>query len=150
MLEYKSPMTINTLIGIAILAFSSSAMAHFELGDYKGTAADGSSCSFTVKGVSFEDNLRHPLNERIEIVFIGITYKLAHLPVVDAVAGTVRFDHSHLRAIRGVATGGESFTVSMDEREDHEGPSSFVFLNDNYKVSTSSSKLSCEGLAHSN
>lgn len=144
----KSKHAFKTIIALTAFAFSSAAMAHFELGEYRGTAADGTACSFTVKGVSFEGNLRHPLNERIEIVFNGVSYALSHPPVVDDTAGTVRFDHDHARAIRGVATGAEALTVTMDHSEGRDGPGSFVFVSDNYKSPAMSSKLTCTGLVH--
>lgn len=139
----KSFVTVLAML-VAIPAF-----AHLELGTYKGKTADGRECTFEVKSVSFVRDLKHPLNERVEILVDGETYTLQHLPRVNAETGDVLFERDLLTGAAGYAGGALAAVLKMEHSTDRDGPISLTLLNHSYKYKSKASSF-CGDLAHQN
>ena len=77
---------MKNLIILALTICSFGAYAHIEIGTYTGKNDAREACSFEVKGVTFKDNVRHPLNERVVIVVDGQTFELSHRPMIDSLS----------------------------------------------------------------
>lgn len=90
-------MKLKSLFALVTL-FAGPAMAHIEIGHYQGTG-NGRPCDIEVTAVQFDNNIQHPLAERVLITAnnqYGAT--LSHLPKVDLATGTIEQE-------KGVLTG---------------------------------------------
>lgn len=121
------------------------ANAHFKIGFYDGTATDGSKCSFEIKAVNFKNNLKHPLNEQVEIeVASDRTLTFTHLAIVDAVKGTVRPKAKTLSAVEALENG----AVAMELIMNHEGPVQMLTFTDNYSDASLNERNVCANLKY--
>ncbi|MFZ4714924.1 MAG: hypothetical protein ACOYL6_14490 [Bacteriovoracaceae bacterium] len=130
-------------LGSLIFAISMTARAHFQIGTYKGTTADGTTCELQVKGVSFNYNIKNQLNERVEVVFNDETFLIGHAPLFNATTNEINADHSTLNAFKGISTGAKHFSLHMEDGR--EGPSEFFMVNHNWKTN-SAIKIECTKL----
>ena len=124
---------------------SMGARAHFEIGTYKGTTVDGAECNMLVKGVTFNYNIKNPLNEKVEVEFNNETFFIGHAPLFDAGTNQVNVDFETLVANKGTETGGKHFSLHMEHERKNEGPTSFFMVDHNWKTSAVS-KIECLNL----
>lgn len=117
--------------------------AHLELKKYFGVNAQGAACTFEVKAITFQNNIKHPLNERVEVVFGERSYFLSHPGQTDVATGQVGFNHDILQAISAMNTGAESITLLMSHEEGKEGPTELVYSRHDWKTNTVE-KQSCK------
>jgi hypothetical protein len=161
MLESMSTQTFSHYLEIkmfkaliAVIALTSlSAYAHVLPGHYEGKDQAGNVCSFTVGKMWFENNLPHPLTERLEVTLVKFqeatvdtVWALGHPPIIDTDNGKNRFNHDIFQQIVPNKTGATSLTVIKgEEKEEEEGgkPVGIIFVNDNYKNAAASQKLTC-------
>ena len=141
----------KTLLAVALLA-SLSAFAHVEPGNYVGKDQAGNSCSFTVGDMWFENDMHHPLTERLKVSDVLFTtatvttqWNLGHPPVIDTDAGSNRYNHDIFQQIVPNKTGATSLTLikGSEEKEDSGKPVGIIFVDDNYKDAAKSQKLTC-------
>lgn len=137
------------LIALALIV-SVPAFANVKIGTYRGTTPEGAACEFEVKSVSFVNDVRHPLNERVEIAHHHHTFVLSHAPVINAVEKSVRFDHDHLTATQGVKGGAIAAIITMDHSEGKDGPGQFTMIHDNYSDASGSMMMTCGNLVAPN
>jgi hypothetical protein len=139
------------LTATTILLFTFAANAHFKIGNYDGTFADGlkqgTACSFEIKGVSFKNDKHHPLNENVSIKLnyasqAELTF--SHLAIVDAVAGTVRPKARVLSSVSANDTGAEAYELIMNE----DGPVQMIYLVDNYRNADENRRVTCANLKY--
>jgi hypothetical protein len=138
--------TITSLLGLFI---STSAFAHFEIGTYQGVLQDGSACSFEIQEVAFENNLRHPLNERVKMTMNFVANEVIetrHLALVDTVSGQARPKHGVLTAVLPVSSGARVFELIMNE----DGPTQMIYFTDNYKNADLNERKTCMNLKYQN
>ena len=121
------------LMLMTLLMTVTNAFAHFQIGTYKGTTPSGESCSMQVKGVSFNYNLKNPLNEKVEILYNSETYFIGHIPLFNENTNQVNVNFEKLTANKGTLTGGQHFSLHMNH-ERAEGPESFFFVDHNWKT----------------
>lgn len=143
-------MKLALLLAASVLSFS--AMAHVEPGPYKGLDQNGKVCSFTIGDMYFENDMRHPLTERLrvsEIVFVerntaDAVWSLGHPPVVNTEVGSNRYNHDIFQQIVPTKTGATSVTVLKGPEESEDGkPVGIIYIEDNYKNAAESKKLTC-------
>ena len=134
------------LAGLASLMAVAPAFAQVKSGEYKGVTADGSACSFEVSGVSFVDNVKHPLNERVEVVSNGLAFMLAHAPRIDVEALEIHFDHDQLTGAKGAKGLAYAMIVRMDHSEGKDGPTEFTLIQRDYKNAANTVKTVCRNL----
>jgi hypothetical protein len=145
-MTYFTRAALASLLG---LFFSTNAFAHFQIGTYAGELQDGTTCSFEIQEVAFENNLRHQLNERVKmsITFQGNeVIETRHLPLVDSVNGQARPKHGVLTAVIPVNGGARVFELIMNE----EGPTQMVYFMDNYKNADLNERKTCMNLKFQN
>lgn len=132
-------------IGVLLsgLFFSVLSFAHFEIGTYEGRTAANQICSFEIKSVSFENNLAHPLNERVVIAIPSLgDLVFTHIAIIDPANKTVRPKSHILSAVIPNSTGATSFELFMN----HDGPVKMQKLVDHYKAAQENSLEECANL----
>lgn len=129
------------------LTFASQAHAHIEPGTHTGVTPEGTPCTMIAGETYFENNLRHPLTERISISIDGLTYIVGHPSVIDSSTGQVSFNHDLFRGVLPLPTGAAAVEIEMVHSDQSEGPRSFVVMNDNWKTQ-SRKVLRCQNLSH--
>ena len=136
------------LLMAATFGLVSSAQAHVKIGTYQGTnALTQEPCAVEIKAVRFENNLRHPLNERIEVQHSGgSAWTLSHPARLELQEGIVGFSNATLEATRGISGGADAFVIEMSHEEGKDGPSAFHALHHDYRDSGKSTQIHCLGL----
>lgn len=137
----KTKLSILTLA--LFIALPSS--AHIQVGTYLGKKADGSACTLISKGTTFQNNVRHPLNERVEVVVESETYSLYHPPVINAEKGLASFNHDAFHATRPTAYGADAVVVTMSHAEGKEGPTAYALIQHSWKTEQST-VMTCSNL----
>jgi len=139
---------MKLLLTIFTVLFSTQAFAGLDLGKYEGVTPEGEACSLIVKSVSYDRNLKHPLNERIQIETHQMIFDVFHPSVIDHEAGTVLFDRDHLVGTVGTQQGAIAGVLKMVHSEDYHGPSEFTFIHHNYKNRVENRKDTCLDIRH--
>lgn len=125
-------------IGASVLFFSIfasvSARAHIDPGAYTGSTDASEVCGFTAGERFFENNLPHPLNERIRIEINGDTYVVAHPAVIDAAIPQAAFNHDIFQGVLPTQTGAKALIIDMIHEEGKDGPTSFHLITHNWKT----------------
>jgi len=131
------------------LVLSSSAHAHLRIGTYAGTdARTGAECTVEIRAVRFENNQRHPINERVEVVENGTrTWTLRHPTVITTADSSVGASSETLEAAVGISGGAEAFVVEMSHEQGKEGPTAFHSIHHDYRDAARTTHLACTGLA---
>ena len=135
---------LKLAIAISLLANASVAMAHFKIGNYKGTYASGTECAFSIKAVHFKNDLKHPLNEQVMIEIDEQEYEFIHLAIVEDNQLKVRPKKEILSTVEATNYGAVAYEMHMNE----QGPFKMVFTSDNYKNKEESFKLTCGNLKY--
>ena len=135
----------SMVVVLGLVVASSPSFAHLKIGKYVGKKADTESCSFEVKAVRFE-GMKHPLNERVDVLMGSEPFVLSHAPAVSVEKATVLFDGVHLSGAKGVAGGGLGAVLTMSHEEGHEGPVEIAMIKHDYKDATKSTQWVCMGL----
>lgn len=119
------------LIAIALVLVSQSALAHFKIGTYQGMDSTSTPCTIEFKSVTFPNNIKNPLNEKVEVVVNGKkTYFATHLPIIDTVQATVRPDKENLVAVEPAVQKASALRIHMDHNVG--GPAFFTVFNDDW------------------
>jgi len=131
----------------SLLAAPQSAHAHLKIGTYSGQdARTGEPCSVEIRTVRFEGNVRHPINERVEISHSGKTWVLHHPALINATEGTVRPSSDTLEAAQGTPGAADAFQLVISHAPGKDGPTAFYAIHDNYKDANQSIQVSCHDL----
>ena len=133
----KAFLTVIMTLGFAALAH-----AHVEPGTYKGVTADGKPCEMKSIRMYFENNVAHPLNERVEIEVNGQNFKVGHPPVIDSKTATAFFNHDMFQGVLPTSVGADALEVTMVHTQEFEGPSAFTLISNNWKTGAKTS-LKC-------
>jgi len=142
-------LTLASVTALTTLALSTtSAFAHIEPGLWKGVMSDGKECALEVFEQTFENDLRHPLNERIRVRLNGVEFKIYHPRSIQLEKGLVTFNHDFFEAILPTATGSDALVIDMAHTEEFEGPTGYRFISHNWKTK-SSVTVTCSSLRHS-
>jgi hypothetical protein len=145
---FKLAILVNAAIGLV----ATQAMAHFQIGRYEGTSVHGA-CGFEIKSVNFKNNLKHPLNERVEVKLDfghvsdsleSSAVEMVHLAIVDSEIGSVRPKHEILTAVLPFAGGAHAAELFMNDN----GPFKMTFVSDNYKNANKNFKMVCDQLTY--
>ncbi len=140
--------TVMNLLRITLLMFlAKTAFAGLQVGTYQGTTTNNQPCSFTVEKRYFENNLQHPLNERVALKFGQIGFIVQHPPVIDVPSAFAAYNHDMFQAINATPVGAQAFVITMKHptRGGDEIPGEFHFINHEYKANKKE-KLSCVNL----
>lgn len=127
------------LLLVALMLVSSSALAHFKIGTYKGSDANGADCTVEFKKKTFVNNVKNPINERVFVLINGKRpFILTHLPVIDNNRMTVTADKANLTGVKG----GKGKAVSLQIHMDHTigGPSAYTILKHDWVNKTHDKK----------
>jgi hypothetical protein len=125
---------MKSLLTAFVLLFSISSFAHIEPGTWKGVASANANCFMDVGAQTFENNVPHPLNERIAITIGQIQYSVRHPYSIDTKTGTVSFNHDLFESVVPTATGSFALQIKMAHTPAYEGPVSFDVMEDNWKT----------------
>jgi hypothetical protein len=144
-------MMKSLLITSAFLA-TTNLFAHVAPGNYVGRDTNNEVCSFTVGEMFFENNMQHPLTERLPVARIAFTgvktesaiWNLGHPPVVNTELGLNRYNHDIFQQITPTKVGAVSVTlIKGDEKEDSGKPVGIIYIEDNYRNNKESKKVTC-------
>lgn len=123
---------MKTIFTSLILVVSLS-QAHVAPGSHAGKTADGSACEMVAGKTYFDKNIRHPLNERIEITVNGETYVVQHPAVISVTDKLAAFDHDHFHGVLPTKTGAKALVINMEHSDSFEGPSEYTVITHEYK-----------------
>lgn len=121
-------------IFLTFALFSTLANAHIEPGTWKGIINSQAVCFMDVGDQTFENDLKHPLNERISIKIGAITYSVRHPYSINTKSGEVGFNHDLFEAVVPTATGAYALQIKMAHTENYEGPTSLSVMEHNWKT----------------
>jgi len=116
----------------SFLTLSLSSYAHIEQGLWRGVVNDSANCYMEVGAQSYENNLRHPLNERIEIKIGSTQYSVKHPAHLDFSKGEVGFNHDLFEGITPTKTGAFALQIKMIHTDHFEGPSELSIMEHNW------------------
>lgn len=108
--------------------------AHLELKKYPCVAPADVACEVEVKAITFQNDMKHPLNERVEVIFQNRTHFLRHPETVDMQTGAIGFNHDLLQETVATSSGAESITLMMSHEVGKEGPVELVISTHNWKT----------------
>lgn len=126
---------------------SVTAQAHIEVGEWQGITKDGQPCVMTVGTAYFENNLPHPLNERIPVTNAGKTIVVHHPSKMDVATATVTFNHDLFQGILATTTGARAIEIEMVHTPQFEGPKAFTLMEDFWQARRQVS-YRCDNLKH--
>lgn len=132
---------------IALLFAGAAAQAHIAPGVHQGVNAQGKPCSMTVGRTSFENNLQHPLNERIEISIDGVAFLVRHPATINSAQGAVGFNHDLFQGLVATTDGAKAVEIEMVHEAGAEGPKAFVMMTDSWR-SRQRASYRCQSLRH--
>ncbi|HEX4922942.1 MAG TPA: hypothetical protein VFV50_02615 [Bdellovibrionales bacterium] len=118
----------------ALVLFAVPAFAHISPGVHKGLTADNKECAMTVGETYFENNVKHPLNERIKIQVDGNAFLVGHPPVVDMAQTLAFFNHDLFQGVLPTATGAKALVIEMSHEEGREGSKAFMLIENKWKT----------------
>ncbi len=127
--------------------FSATGMAHIDQGKFIGITVAGDSCEMLVGQNYFENNVAHPLNERIKVNISGVDFVVHHPPVIDVKTQTAAYNHDLFEGIVPTSLGAKGLVITMSHSEIFEGPTEFSLIDHEYK-SNKRSVLTCLNLKH--
>lgn len=136
---------MKTLIFTFIALLSSSSWAHVEPGTYHGTAENGASCSMTAGETYFENQVPHPLNERIQMTIENDIFLVGHPSIVKPEESLAYFNHDVFQGVLPTKTGAKALIIHMVHSEEFEGPASYELIDHAWK-SDSRKHLICKNL----
>lgn len=119
--------------------------AHIDETTYVGKTANGIDCDMTSLGTYFENNMKHPLNERVKLVVNGITFIVQHPAIIDETKPVAGFDHDQFKGYVANKKGADALVVKMDHTAQTEGPSEFYLITHQYNPD-SRQVFKCSGL----
>ena len=99
----------------------------------------------TVGETYFENNVPHPLNERIKIEIDGLALLVRHPSVINVAESVAGFDHDHFEAIVPTPTGAKAFVIDMSHVAGSEGPLRFTSI-ENFWREGRKVKVTCDRL----
>lgn len=130
---------------ILTLIISNTAGAHLNLGAYTGKTANNQTCSFIVEKSYFENNMQHPLNERIILNVGNLKFTVQHPPVVDVQNAIAAYNHDLFQGLIATSVGAQAIVITMKHTTREEGPTEFHLINHEYKTNKKE-KVSCYNL----
>lgn len=130
-------MKTFTLSSLIALFATAPAFAHIEPGVWTGVSLAGKECILEVYEQSFERDVRHPLNERIRVRTNGDEFKIYHPRTIDPKKGLVSMNHDRFEGILSTPTGSNALVVEMMDTKEYEGPTSYKWIEDNWKTNQS-------------
>jgi hypothetical protein len=105
-------------------------LAGIEIGTWKGKISESADCFMEVGVQIFENNLKHPLNERISITIGAIKYSVHHPYLMNLKDGSVTFNHELLEAVSPTSSGTYALQIQLKE----EVPASVYVMEHNWKT----------------
>lgn len=126
---------MKSLIFLLSIIFSLSAFAGLELGVYEGQTVDGT-CLLSVNDISFEGDVKHPLNEKVkvDISFSEASLTLTHKAIIDLDGSSVQAETEKLSTAIGLENGAEAVILEMNHGGDNPGPTQYFWVFENYKT----------------
>ncbi len=135
----------NILVTMALL-FSNHVFAHLNLGVYKGIDANQQECSITIKSISFENNMKHPLNELVEIEWKSNVVVLKHLAILNTEANTAFPNSDALSKVEAIKGGAKYWDLKIQHTDSYTGPTEFIEGTHLYRQTEQSSQFKCTNL----
>jgi hypothetical protein len=118
------------LVALFISFHSLNLFAGIEIGTWKGKISESANCFIDVGDQTFENNLKHPLNERISFTIGSIKYSVHHPYLMNLKDGSVSFNHEQLEAVTPTSNGTYALQIQLKE----EVPTSVYIMEHNWKT----------------
>lgn len=137
-------------LALCSFLFSLASLAHIEKGTYKGTDQNGNPCAFEIGDTWFDDEIEHPLTERVpltKIKFMGLKpkydlWQMGHPAVVSVESTKVGYNHNIFQDVIPTFTGAASVTLFKTEGKSAR-PVALVYMEDHYKNTENAKKATC-------
>ena len=120
------------LFSLLVLIASLNSFAHIKIGSYIGSVkSTNEECIMQIKEVSFINNIKHPLNER---VLVNITesilseFSLSHLPIIKVDQKKIGPEKGILSGVIATGTQTAAVRLSMIHTDAYTGPGSYHFI----------------------
>lgn len=136
------------IIGFFAFCWTFSANAGLAQGVWIGKTASGQPCQMTAGVTYFENNVQHPLNERIKISIGADEFLVGHPPVVDRKQNIAFFNHDAFQGVLATPTGAKALIIDMQHTSLQEGPVGFDIIQHAWKTKQRS-VIQCLGIQHS-
>ena len=137
---------MKSLILTVIFLTSTAAYAHIDQGTWNGeTSGDNLKCSMLVGNTTYLNNLKHPLNERIEITIDGQAFAVKHPTTLDFNSAVIDFNHDLFEGELATSTGATAVQIIMNHDPANKGPVSFNLINHNWKTN-GTTRVICNSL----
>ena len=130
------------ILSLLFVLVSHPALAHVDAGVWAGKTSSGEDCSMTVSDMFFENNVHHPLTERIPVVYQGAAFTVAHPVIVDPITARASFSHDAFYGVLPTSTGAKALWITIVHSDDFEGPVSFTYIENVWKDDTRT-KVEC-------
>lgn len=125
---------MKNLVFILIMALTPFAWAHVEPGTYQGSTDDGITCHMTAGQTYFENQMAHPLNERIQITIDNDVFLVGHPPLVKPEESMAYFNHDLFQGVLPTKTGAKALIIHMVHSDEFEGPASYELIDHAWKA----------------
>jgi hypothetical protein len=141
---------MHKVILVVLMSFSMLSIADIEVGIYEGVIeVDGATekCIMGVNDVRFTNNVKHPLNERVDVQvsFSETSFELSHLPIINEVDVTVKPEGGVLKGSYGTSESVEAVSLKMIHSDDYTGPDSVTYISIDVASGTKVKKV-CKNL----
>lgn len=123
----------SLIFSIACLV-SHSIYANIQPGTWSGRVSDQARCFMDVGAQTFENNIKNPLNERIEITMGSTTYSVRHPYSINTQDGTVTVNLNLLEAVAPTKTGAYALQIVVEHTSDFDMPVSLSVMEDDWQA----------------
>lgn len=115
------------ILALTLLALNS--FSALELGIYEGADGDDK-CLLSINNVSYLNNVKHPLNERVEVLvsFSESNFIVTHFPIINTEEVNVAAETELLKGAQASAELVEAIVMKMIHSTDYHGPDSFTYI----------------------
>ncbi len=114
---------------LVLVFIVSSAFAGLDLGTYSGVYTDSNeACELKVYGLTYDDGVKGPLNERVYVSHAGYHFEIRHPSSFSFESQTLNFDKDHLNGLKQLNY--EEYvalSLTMIHSQEYHGPDSLTF-----------------------
>lgn len=121
---------MKKLIILALSLLALNTFAGLELGIYEGVDGE-EKCLLSVNNVSYLNNVKHPLNERVEVLvsFSESNFIVTHFPIINTEEVNVSAETELLKGAQASAEVVEAVVMKMIHSTDYHGPDSLTYIH---------------------
>jgi len=133
-------------LSLLVFLASASSFAVIDPGIYVGVSLAGKECLLEVYDTSFEQDTRHPLNERTRVRTNGDEFKVYHSREIDLKKGIVTIARERYEGILATTNGANALSIDVvTNARDISIPTGYKWIEDNWKADKHGT-ITCQNL----